>query len=180
MRKIATYLNASTNWRDRIVLNPDTGNKVKVKSLPKEQQERYNPNKITKNNIADEAKKGNANILLHPHATKPISSDTKTTPLHLLALAGNEHVLHHPKVDSLKGEDGNTPLHYLAGVGSKKALNHPSLAKVKNRFDETPLHIMSNYGHEIAKKHPEFKNIKDNEKNTPDDYFGKKNDMMAY
>lgn len=36
------------NWKERFVINPATGNKVKVKSLPSEEQKRYHQEELSK------------------------------------------------------------------------------------------------------------------------------------
>ena len=44
MIKIAQFLKtAETSWLDQEVVNPQTGNHVKVKSLPSDEQQKYKP-----------------------------------------------------------------------------------------------------------------------------------------
>ena len=46
MKKVAEYavtMKTAASWLDQEVVNSETGNKVKVRSLPKEQRERYKP-----------------------------------------------------------------------------------------------------------------------------------------
>ncbi len=86
---------------------------------------------ITKENIWDEARKSNLEVL---------KSDL---------------------VDKVKDEDGWTPLHSLANHEVKEVLDHPSVNKVKNSHGWTPLHFLAHWGHltkeDLRKKYPWYK-----------------------
>ncbi len=93
---------------------------------------------ITEENIWDEAKKSNLEVL---------KSDL---------------------VDKAKDSYGWTPLHELAYVGVKEILSHPSVDQVKDYYGKTPLHWLARYRYsyitveDLRKKYPWYKKeIKD-------------------
>ena len=112
---------------------------------------------ITKENIFEEAKKGNLDVLEHPNVS--LSLDTLyflRTPLHFLAWEGKIEVLNHKDVSVVKDMSGWTPLHFLARNGEVGVLNHEDMSVVKDISGRTPLHYLS-----MWKKVPR-KCIKDN------------------
>ncbi len=87
--------------------------------------------RITKENIFDEARRCNLEIL---------KSDL---------------------VDKARAKNSWTPLHVLARCGVKEILDHPSVDKVKNNNDWTPLHLLAFKSHltkeDLRKKYPWYK-----------------------
>ncbi len=105
--------------------------------------------KITKENIIDEARQSNLEVL---------KSDL---------------------VDKFQDKYNWTPLHYFAWYGIKEVLSHPSIDKVKDDLGETPLHLLVHCGYlnreDLKKRFPWYKKeIRNIEKavdeivNTPD------------
>jgi len=92
---------------------------------------------ITKENIWDEARKSNLEVL---------KSDL---------------------VDKVKNKYGETPLHWLAyNKLVKEILTHPSVDKIKDNWDWTPLHFLAHWNHlteeDLRIKYPWYKKeIKD-------------------
>jgi len=86
---------------------------------------------ITKENIIDEARKSNLEVL---------KSDL---------------------VDTVKWPCNWTPLHILAWNGVKEVFDHPSVDKVKTKYDQTPLHVLARHSHltkeDLRKKYPWYK-----------------------
>jgi len=86
---------------------------------------------ITKENIWDEARKSNLEVL---------KSDF---------------------VDKVKDVYRMTPLHYLAWKGVKDVLNHPSIDKIKDDYGCTTLHVLAIWDHltkeDLRKKYPWYK-----------------------
>ncbi len=115
---------------------------------------------ITKENIFDEARKSNLEVLKSDLVDK-VKDVNGGTPLHSLAWKGVKDVLSHPSVDTIKDNNGKTPLHILAWKGVKEVLNHLSVDKVKDAYDETPLHKLARYGcltrEDLRKKYPWYK-----------------------
>ena len=72
--------------------------------------------KITDDNIFDQAREGNLDILKHPSVDKVVNK-YGNTPLHRLAWQGKIEVLEHPSVDKVVNKYGWTPLHRLASAG---------------------------------------------------------------
>ncbi len=71
---------------------------------------------ITKDNIINEARKRNLEVL-KSDLVDTVKDDAGWTPLHELAYRGVKEVLNHPSVDQVKDNDGRTPLHWLALTG---------------------------------------------------------------
>jgi len=120
---------------------------------------------ITKENIFEEAKRCNLEVLKSDLVNKVKDNDGET-PLHILAHRGVKEVLDHPSVDLVKDDDGNTPLHFLACDGVKEVLDHPSVDQVKNRYGWTPLQELDFWGYltkeDLRKRFPWYKKeIKD-------------------
>jgi len=170
MKKIANFIKASESaWLDKIVENPETGNKVKVKSLPVKDREKYRP----KETLHDEARKGNTDILHHPSVSTHQTGNLKNTPLHVLAGEGVKDVLKHPHVAKIKNTEGTTPLHYLAHQGEEAILEHPDASKVKDDSGDTPMHWLASKEN-LSKnairetlKHPDVAKVKNNSGQTP-------------
>jgi len=97
---------------------------------------------ITKENIWDEAHKGNTEILYSPLADQVPQFDG-TTPLHALAYKGIPLILIHPSIDVVKDKFGITPLHALAFGGGTSALSHPSVDKVRDSLGKVPLQYIN-------------------------------------
>lgn len=93
MFKLARFLNDKT-WLEKVVRNPDTGRKVKVKSLPKQYKQMYNPAAHLKHKL-------NKQKLLH---LKEHAKTLKKTWL------PSEEKPQHPKLDKL-----NTKIESLSG-----------------------------------------------------------------
>jgi len=83
--------------------------------------------RITKENILEEARKNNLEVLKSNLVDK-VKDDRGVTPLYLLAWYGVKEALHHPSVDQVKDHDGWTPLHELA------YWNHIAVKDLKKRF----------------------------------------------
>ncbi len=85
------------------------------------------------------------------------------------ARKNNLEVLKNDLVDKVKDNYGQTPLHALAYNGVKEVLSHPSVDKVKDRYEETPLHDLAHAGQltkeDLREKYPwykkEIKNIEE-------------------
>ena len=99
--------------------------------------------KITKENILEESRKCNKEVLYSPLvAIELLGYERRFTPLHILAIRGVVEVLKHPSVDKVKDTSFSTPLHELAKVGNFEVLTHDSVDKVKDSNDWTPLHLL--------------------------------------
>lgn len=186
MKKIARYIKAN-NWLDQEVVNPTTGNKVKVKSLPASERKKYKPkeqqtkqflpesgyssdNKEHRQLILDSLYSKNkdriSEIISHPDVSKFYHTyDTKNTALHHLAKRGIKDVLNHPDVSKVVNSEGITPLHELA-VHNIDITNHPDAGKVKDNNGNTPLHYLvmgmekKNPLFEKIKRHPAYEKVK--------------------
>jgi len=82
------------------------------------------------------------------------------------AKKSNLEVLKSDLIDKVKDRFDRTPLHILAWYGVKEVLSHPSVDLVKDHFGRTPLHKLANWGHltkeDLRKKYPWYKKeIKD-------------------
>ena len=114
---------------------------------------------ITEENIHEQARKGNVDVLSHPSVDIMMCGD-EWTPLHTLARSGFLEVLKHPSVDKVVDSMGRTPLHEIAWTGKIEVLDHPSVDKVKNSWGVTPLHILFDKGSVsrewLVKKYPWF------------------------
>jgi len=115
---------------------------------------------ITKDNIFDEAKKSNLEVLKSDLVDK-VKDYKGWTPLHELAYIGVIEILSHPLVDKIKTKYGSTPLHFLAYKGVKEILSHPSVDQVKDNAGWTPLQELAHWGHitleDLRKKYPWYK-----------------------
>ena len=114
---------------------------------------------ITDDNIFDQAREGNLDILKHPSVDKVVNK-YGNAPLHILAIVGRIEVLEHTSVDKVVDKYGETPLHFLAGQGKVEVLEHPSVDKVVNKYGWTPLHYLAWEGEVprewIKEKYPWF------------------------
>jgi len=116
---------------------------------------------ITKENIFEEAKKSNLEVLKSDLVDK-VKDSWSWTPLHELAYLKVKEVMSHPSVDKVKDKYIRTPLHYLAYVGVKDVLDHPSVDQIKDNFGYTPLHHLARYSslftkEDLRKKYPWYK-----------------------
>jgi len=100
---------------------------------------------ITKENIWDETRKSNLEVLKSDLVDK-FQDNYGETPLHILAKKRVKKVLKHPSVDKVKDNNNNTHLHFLAWNGIKDVLSHSSVDKVKDNSGRTPLHCLAKFG----------------------------------
>ncbi len=116
--------------------------------------------RITKENIIDEARQYNLEVLKSDLVDK-FQDKSDWTPLHILARYGVKEILKHPSVDKVKDYYGWTPLHELAYHGVKEVLSHPSVDKVKNNDGYTPLHLLAHKNcltqEDLKKRFPWYK-----------------------
>jgi hypothetical protein len=116
--------------------------------------------KITSENILEEAKNGNLEVL-KSDLVDQVKDNYGRTPLHRLAWKGKVEVLHHPSVDKVKDNLGWTPLHELAINGKVEVLKHQSVDKVRDNEGWTPLHDLAWEGivtqQHIKEKYPWLK-----------------------
>ena len=139
MKKIAVFLYAES-WLDRKVKNPKTNNLVKIRSLPKDEREKYRKKEV--DDLYSRAIGNDDSILKHPEVSK-IKDRNGETPLHELARSRNYNVLQHPDVAKVKDKNGDTPLHNLSSRSRKNLddlMQHSDFDKVKNDDGLTPLH----------------------------------------
>jgi len=130
---------------------------------------------ITKDNIIDEARKGNTNVLKHRSCAEfaPYSEHNVIkmfwTPLHYLAYLGKQEVLTHPQVASVKDTSGDqyTPLHLMALKGIKSALFHSHVGIVESTTGATPLHLLADLGIEAVLRNEYVSIAKNNKGITP-------------
>lgn len=121
---------------------------------------------ITKENIVEEAKLGNLEVLNHPLSTV-ISPDTGATPLHHLSVKKPQEIFKHPLVDKTLDICKATPLHWLAHYNHIEVASHPSVTKVKDISGNTPLHCLGMVGQELILKIPESYDIENKYKQFP-------------
>jgi len=116
--------------------------------------------RITKENIFEEAKRCNLEVLKSDLVDK-VKDNDGWTPLHYLAREGVKEVLDHPSVDKVKDNYSQTPLHFLAYKKVIEVLEHPSVDKVKDRNGWTPLHILADWNYltkeDLRKRFPWYK-----------------------
>ncbi len=116
--------------------------------------------RITKENIFEEAKRCNLEVLKSDLVDK-VKNQHSWTPLHELALKGVKEILSHPSVDIVKDKDGWTPLHKLAHRCIVNALSHPSVDKVKDNKGWTHLPGLAEEDYltkeDLIKKYPWYK-----------------------
>lgn len=152
---------ADSSWLDKIVTNPATGNKVKVRNLPRDERRRY---------------KGSA------HADTKKKDSQGNTELHNEAWKGNHAILHHPEASTISNNDGDTPLHILAMKGID-ITKHPDASKVKNNNGNTPLHILPHKTKntstlESILQHPDASKVKSNDGETPSETIKRKHPAL--
>jgi len=175
MIKVAKYI-TSVSWLDKKVVNPKTKRLVKVRSLPQEDREKYNPEKkfhsltetdIYKNSkerrVFNKASDGDLSVLKHKDIHLMKENEDKQTPLHRLAQNGwrlpKEHIdklLAHPQVGIISDRWGHTPLHFLADHAVPEVLNHKNVSK-QNQQGSTPLHNYARNVDNPYRKKPDYK-----------------------
>jgi len=101
--------------------------------------------KITKENIFEEAKKGNIEVLNHKDISI-VKNEHGCTPLHFLSEKGKVEALNHKDISVVKDMDDETPLHWLAQEGKAEILKHKDVSVVKDNNGWTPLHDLARVG----------------------------------
>jgi len=171
MKKISLYIYAeknksyANNWLDRMVVNPKTNRRVKVKSLSQEDRKKYDPN-LKPDVLADwsdadkfnhpsdseafsKARKGDTSILENSNLHKTHENEFGHTPLHTMTYLDSykplkdsketfDKVLQHPNVSNAVDHTNTTPLHLLAKKQHMNVLKHKDVAKVKDEHGNTP------------------------------------------
>jgi len=127
---------------------------------------------ITEENIYEEAKKGNLDILNSDLVDKIIGKNGGTA-LHYLAWKGCLEILDHPSTDKVKNLGGWTPLLILATFGKVEVLNHTSVDKIEssNSGGWSPLHALAYAGVSEVLNHYSVDKIKDSKGFTPLHYL---------